>query len=223
VFVCFDVAPFPAVEAELDFHPGVLFAPSSFLAALGVGLRYAYGFPPGTYDFLDPMSGAVVPGTMDVGYQHFAGNMHATFVLGSDRAPTIEPSLGFGYLSLPVGLNTIGLTTVRYGYGSAGVRGSIAILPGVLGAEAALEGRVASGAGAAAEATYGSAGFGRALGLAAGADVVYTPFAWLRLSLGYALQRLSTRFDGGGSSGLAAPKVTDTIHDVHAGVGIVVP
>ena len=146
-----------------------------------------------------------------------------TIVLPGKRGPLLEPALGLGMLDLRIGPNAIGLESLRLLYASLGLRAGLPILPGKLAVELGLEGRLGLGANETAEAAYGPAGLGRGLGLAAGMDVSWTPLRWLRLSLGWTGQRMVTRFEGGGTAGWSEPKLADTIHDVHAGVGVALP
>ncbi|HEV8321031.1 MAG TPA: hypothetical protein VG389_05410 [Myxococcota bacterium] len=220
-FVCFSVAPFAAAYGAVDLHPGA-FAGDGPWAVPGLEVRYVQGFLPGRYEALDPATGEFAPTDVSVGYREVVTRVHGELALGG-RLPTLEPAAGIGALDLRVGPNALGLVSLFYLYGSAGLRVSEPLVPGLLALSVAGEARLVLDVGADAEDAYGAFAPGRSLGWSAAAEVVVTPLAFLRLSAGWSWQRTTAHFRGTGTSGQPDVRLVDSIHALTVGVGVVFP
>ena len=220
-FLCFSVAPFAAAYGAVDIHPGA-FAGDGPAAVPGLEARYVHGFPPGRYDAFDPATGELAPTDVAVGYRELRTRVHAEIALGG-RLPTLEPAAGVGALDLRVGPNALGLVSVFYLYGSAGLCATEPLVPGLLALSVAGEARLVFDVGADAEQAYGRFAAGRGTGWSAAAEVAVTPLPYLRFTAGWSWQRNSARFRGTGASGRPDVRLVDSVHALTVGAGVAFP
>ena len=222
-FLCFDVAPYYAITAELDAHPGSLTS-SRVAAMFGLGARYTHGFLPSSYDLTDPVSGMASSVDISTGHRDLRIDVHAEFAFGENKwLPHVEPAIGFGWLDLGAGANPIDLRAMRYVYGFAGLRLLQPVYPPLAFLDLSGSYRLAFGVGSDAETGYGDAGGLAGTGYAIEAGVRVVPIKWIEVGAGWRFQRMRSTYTGVGESGFDGVKVTDAIHAIHVSAGLRIP